>query len=444
MHTKSPSLRLQAKGIAVLIYEDIVRGDLFKHAYALAYIVLFSIIPFLAATFSLISLFQPIMGKESGFFSIIQNFILEHLATGSGEQVVSYLENFLQNLDMTKIGATGFAGLIVSLVMFLNQIEDALNRIWLVPKARSLFMRFIYFWTFVTLGGFLLSVVLGVVSGFDPKNLTPFTSSIDQETFSQGRKFLTNAASLGATYLFFFLLYKIVPNCYVPYKPAAFGALIATILIKLASGSYGLYVSNFMSGYKVAYGALAAIPFFLFWLYVNSMIILFGAIMSHRFHLGFETKNTLDSDKPDSSQERFRNQQLQLLTPLLILILVHKRFKQGHEVNYSGQELVDELLLPGFWITEGLCLLVDENYLAKAATEKNEETKGDMLLKRYYPTRPADQITLSSLTERWTNSTHQWLKEWSSPHAKELRDAVKTISGIGKKELSQKTLAELI
>ncbi len=127
---------------------DAERSDLFKHASGMAYVTLFSLVPSLAAVFALISLFKPVFGPGSQIFDLVQSFILTNLATGTGQMVTSHIRGFLANLNMTKIGLTGFLGLIFSLVLILRQIELAFNTIWQVSKPRHVIMRFIYFWTF--------------------------------------------------------------------------------------------------------------------------------------------------------------------------------------------------------------------------------------------------------------------------------------------------------
>ena len=115
-------------------WKDIQRCDVFHHAYSMAYVSLLSLIPSLSAIFAVLSLFSPLLESDSQFIGDVRRFLLEHLASGSGAQVVSQIEGFLQNLDVRKIGLTGFAGTLVTLILLLKQIEMALNRIFQVKN----------------------------------------------------------------------------------------------------------------------------------------------------------------------------------------------------------------------------------------------------------------------------------------------------------------------
>ncbi len=54
-------------GILQTLNRDMQRCDIFKHASAMAYVTLFSLIPSLAATFGLISLFKPSSVRIANF-----------------------------------------------------------------------------------------------------------------------------------------------------------------------------------------------------------------------------------------------------------------------------------------------------------------------------------------------------------------------------------------
>ena len=119
----------------------------------MAYVTLFSLVPSLAAVFTLLGLFLPILGEHSNLMDMARQFLFKNLATGSGTSVIEYLDRYIAGLNLKRIGMSAFAGLIVTLIILLRQIEEALNRIWMVHKARTMMTRFIYFWLFLVGGG---------------------------------------------------------------------------------------------------------------------------------------------------------------------------------------------------------------------------------------------------------------------------------------------------
>ena len=86
-------------------------------------------------------------------------------------------------------------------------------------------------------------------------------------------------------FIILFILYRIVPACDVKWRHAFIGAATATVLFLLGKYLFKLYLEFFPS-YEVVYGAMAAFPLFLIWLYVSWAIVLFGASIAAV--LGFE------------------------------------------------------------------------------------------------------------------------------------------------------------
>ena len=82
----------------------------------------------------------------------------------------------------------------------------------------------------------------------------------------------------GMTALAFTLLYRTVPNCEVRWRHALSGGVLAAAGFELMKFLFGLYVTAFPS-YQLIYGAFAAIPIFLIWIYLSWMVTLVGALV---------------------------------------------------------------------------------------------------------------------------------------------------------------------
>jgi membrane protein len=76
----------------------------------------------------------------------------------------------------------------------------------------------------------------------------------------------------------FALLYWAVPNRRVVAWHAACGGLLAALGFSLMQLLFGLYVAK-LPTYTVIYGAFAAIPIFLLWLYLSWGVVLIGALV---------------------------------------------------------------------------------------------------------------------------------------------------------------------
>ncbi|MGL4370023.1 MAG: YihY/virulence factor BrkB family protein, partial [Spirochaetota bacterium] len=82
-------------------------------------------------------------------------------------------------------------------------------------------------------------------------------------------------------WLCFLMMYSLLPNTHVPFKPAAIGAALTGTIWVVFILSFIIYVKSFASGTFAIYGALAAFPIFLLLIYTSALIILYGAEVSY-------------------------------------------------------------------------------------------------------------------------------------------------------------------
>lgn len=404
--------------VVSVIHIDALRSDLLKQASAMAYVTLLSLIPSLVAIFCVFSLFTPLFLGQTNLVDSIKNWVLTHLAAGSGDNVVQYLDQMLQKLDLKTIGWSSFASVLVTLILLLRQIEIALNNIWQIKKSRNVFVRFMYFWTFLT----LLMLGIGAVVGLSlPKGLAKLMNPqkiVETQTFYA--PFLKGSVSIGASWIFFFLLYKIIPNCKVSSKPAALGALISAILINEGGFLYGLFVRD-SDNYKTIYGAMAQLPIFLMWLYLCWSIILLGALIAWRIQEGFPMINSHTTlDDPQSPSENYRNLKIKMTLPYLALLTISKRFIEGNQSGLSSQDFAHHFDIPISWAQDAFEYLTDLGYIHPShqttAGSHRPKLPAHLLTSYgagdpYYPSRLPSQVEIDQLAENLSGSFSQWLSE---------------------------------
>lgn len=386
--------------------QDLIRCDLTRHASAMAYVSLLSLIPSLVAVFCILSLFAPLLNKGTDLVQQLRQFVLQNLASGSGDAAVTYLDQMLAGLNFSTIGLTSFGSVLVTLVLLLRQIEGALNRIWLITSERNPFKRFMYFWTFLTLGIVVIGIIVGVTSGDRLARLITIQDKIVHDEGTLGW-----LAGFGGGFLFFFFLYKIVPNCEVKSRWAAAGAAVASFALAQASRFYGIYVID-SKNYQTLYGALAQLPLFLMWLYICWIIILLGALISWRLQEGFPRESDEENiDSPQNAVEHLRNAQVKAMLPMLALITVYKNFSLGSGKGLCAQDLATQLRLPKTWVMEALEVLASLGY-AVATRRQGAEDEGASVLDPYFPTKPADTLTLERLNGDLAQPMEVWMTHW--------------------------------
>ena len=358
-----------------------------NHAYAMAYVTLFSLVPSLAAVFGVLYLFVPLFGKNLEILDHIKNLILKHLATGSGEEAIKQLDFLLTNTDFGKIGASGFAGMVITLALLLRQIELALNRIFEVETSRPIFYRFIYFWTILTFGTFLLALAVGTLAS--SQIAEPYLEvSMSLKII---REFVYNASLVS----FFVLLYRVVPNRVIPWKHACIGGVMGALFFAQSLRFFSFYIKYFTK-FAVIYGALSALPTFLFWLYVVWFITLLGAAITRRSMEGVESEH-------DSQPGGFDR----IISPLWTLCGVYQSFQTGSGLGISKRELCHKTGLSTANCEYSINLLEKASLIIAHSIHD----PGNDRIEKYFPSLPAEQVTLEQLRTLCFGQKSEWLPD---------------------------------
>ena len=389
---------------------EFTKADLFAQAAAMAYTTLLSLIPSLAAVFILLSLFNPMGadGSNQDLTSYLKNFLVNNLTPKSAEQVSGVLENLLENLSLTKIGISSILGLFVSLSLLLRQIEMALNKVFGIRKERNIFTRFVHFWTFMTLGIFFASIGTSMLGGFNlDLNQWIGDSSNQPQTHSIWQSFIPFAGS----FVFFVALYQLVPNTKVSFKYSCVGAFIVSILFKIASWAFTLYITKFASQ-EAIYGALAALPVFLTWLYLCWVVILFGGFIVAKLQFGLPDITNSEQEKVTIS-EAFHQSIWNSYLPVLCLVQIYQNFTHAKQPTTS--DLAEIYNVENSKI-EDACIYLEELKLICTKAGPSE---------KWIATQPADQIKLVEVAQKiWPETSTKKAVECFEPQWKRLLESI--------------------
>jgi len=235
-----------------------------QNAMVLTYTTLFAVVPVMTVTFAILSAIPSLQHVSTD----IQAFIFSHFIPSTGMEVQAKLQEFSE--QARGLTVIGIGMLFVTAIMLLVTIEHSFNQIWKVRQERKGVVSFLRYWAVLSLGPLLLGAGFAISSYLTSLRLFSEAASAVGGVIPglQLLPFITTA-------LAFSLLYITVPNCKVPLKAGFAGGLFAAFLFEMAKGAFGLFVTRF-SSYTLVYGAFAAFPVFLIWMYLSWMIILFG------------------------------------------------------------------------------------------------------------------------------------------------------------------------
>ena len=242
-------------------------------AVALSFFGTMAVVPFVAVAFAVTDGFG-LSGKLTEL--LYANF--------SGHQeIIDSLLVFANNIIETSqssamglISALFFVWLVIWMMMC---VERVFNNVWRVRKSRNFFKRFGFYLIILFIAPF---VVMLFFSGS-----IVYTNAFN--SIGLGVEYFDTISSLVAWLIFYAIaaltfsaMYKFIPNYKVRYSNALRAALISAAVFTLLQYLY-LETQVFVTRLNMVYGAVAAIPLFMFWMNFGWFIILFGAELSYAF-----------------------------------------------------------------------------------------------------------------------------------------------------------------
>jgi membrane protein len=237
-------------------------------AASLTFTTLLSLVPLITIALTLFSAF-PVFDD---FSTQIKVYLLDNLMPDrAGKIITHYMEQFAESA--TRLTAVGIVFLAVTAMWMMLTIEQAFNTIWQVSRSRPLLKRLIIYWAVLTLAPLLVGASLSLTSW-----LVGLSMGYAKHVPLLGVGSLKMLPVLFTT-LAFAMLFRLVPNRYVPHSHALIGAVVAAVVFETMNRVFGYYISHFPT-YKLVYGAFASVPIFLMWIYLSWLTILFGAVIA--------------------------------------------------------------------------------------------------------------------------------------------------------------------
>jgi membrane protein len=351
-----------------VVLRDFIADNCLLRASALTFTTLLSVVPLLALMFSVL--------KGFGVQNTLEPLLLNNLAVGSRD-VVTLIIKYINNTNVGRLGTFGLLFLIITVLTLLSNIEKSFNQVWGVEETRSLLRRFTDYFSVVTIAPIFLVVAISM------------TSTVKSQTFVQG---LLEKAYVGELILLLFQilpfmfmwlvfagLYLFMPNIKVSPRAALIGGICGGTIWQFSQWFY-LYFQVGVAKYNAIYGTMAALPIFMFWIYLSWAIVLFG------LEVTYATQN-LQSIRQNvrGSSVNFESRELIALTVMLFLA---GRFFRGEEA-LSLEEIAVKLSIPPRFLRDVMEELRRLGYVSEVAREPAESG--------YQPARALDTLTVHEI-----------------------------------------------
>jgi membrane protein len=248
---------------------ELVNSNDLTHAASIAYYALLSFFPFLLLA---ISLLGSITADENDRIAVL-TFVFRYFPTQ-----LDFVTNQLDALRQSHIqlGVAGAAALIWASLGVFGAVTSAVNEAWGVEKQRSFLKhRLVSFMMLVAAGGvMMLGLVLVTAMQIAQASwfgvmLSRFhwLTALQTLTF---RYLTTIVLILGVGLVFYF-----IPNAKTRFRDVWVGAALTGILWRGAFDGFSWYIKH-NSRLTMIHGSIAAVVVFLLWIYVSSIILMFG------------------------------------------------------------------------------------------------------------------------------------------------------------------------
>lgn len=234
-------------------------------ASSLSYTSLIALVPVLAIALAIFSAF-PVFNEVR---QQVQDMIIQNLMPDTGQDIKLYFAQFIN--ATAKLTTIGVVGIALTAILLLSTIENSFNFIFKVTRPRRFTTKITLYWTIITLGPLLLGTAFSL-KGYAAFNDVLHTVPELQVIMGSILPFLLTWLVLTGVYIF-------VPNKKVDFLNAGAGAFVAMCLFWVLRFGFSMFmVKN--NTYKTLYGAVAAVPLTLVWMYLYWAAVIFGAVVT--------------------------------------------------------------------------------------------------------------------------------------------------------------------
>jgi membrane protein len=244
------------------LHED--RG--LQTAGSLTYTTLLALVPLITVALALSSAF-PVFDQA---MDALGRFVASQLLPEGSARVTRQIGAFADSA--ARVTAVGLVFLVIVALMLMLTVDEVLNRIFRVQRRRPLGQRLVVYWAVLTLGPVLIGTSLSITSFLVGSSLGMLDLGALAKAALGLLTFLFTCAALT-------MLYLVVPFRRIEVRHALAGGIVAGVIFELAQRGFALYIAKFPS-YTLIYGAFAAFPIFLLWLYLSWVVVLFGATLT--------------------------------------------------------------------------------------------------------------------------------------------------------------------
>ena len=239
------------------------------HAASIAYYALLSLFPFSMLALSILG---SVTADESDRNAVL-GFVLRYFPR-QFDFITTQLDAFRGST--ASFGVAGSLTLIWGSLGIFGAITTAVNHAWGVEKARSFWKHRLFSAVMMIVAGITLLAALMLVWASQLVGASWFASVVSQNpALEVFRGFAVRNATTAMFIAVVGMVFYFVPNAKVKFRDVWIGAFLTGLLWKAALFGFSWYMRD-MSRFTRVNGSIAAVVVFLFWVYMQAVILLYG------------------------------------------------------------------------------------------------------------------------------------------------------------------------
>jgi membrane protein len=239
-----------------------------RAAGSLAFTTLLGLVPLVTVAFAFVAQF-PVFQE---FLGVLERFLLRYMLPENARALV---QTYVVGLaaEAASLKGVWIVFVVVTAVLVVDTVESEINEIWGIRRKRPLMRRAIVYVVGVTAGPALVGTAITAIMWLLKVSISTVPlQQVAVRAILEPLPFVFAAAG-------FTLLYAVVPARPVAWTHALIGGVLAAGVFEATRLGFTWYVAHSPS-YEILYGALAAVPIFLLWIFVFWMIVLAGAAVT--------------------------------------------------------------------------------------------------------------------------------------------------------------------
>jgi membrane protein len=248
---------------------ELVNSNDLTHAAAIAYYALLSFFPFILLV---ISMLGSVTANEKDRIAVL-TFVFRYFPTQL-DFVTQQLDAFRQT--RAQLSVAGGLGLIWASLGVFGAITSAVNEAWGVEKQRSFWKHRMVSFLMLVAAGTTMIVSLLLVTAIQIAEASWFGVMLSRFHWLLALQTLTiRYLSLILLTIAIGLLFYFIPNAKTRFRDVWVGAILTAILWRGTFYGFAWYIRH-NSRLTMIHGSIAAVVVFLLWVYVSSIILMYG------------------------------------------------------------------------------------------------------------------------------------------------------------------------